>query len=98
MIDWRPEFPDEPRLLAEVLVDGCEVGRVSAGANNNGRTRSKDGRDGTGRYPWFASVGRLWQQGHADTLADAQRAAVEAARGMYRAALAACDDESNTPR
>ena len=71
---------------------------AAAGANNNGRTRSKDGRDGTGRYPWFASVGRLWQQGHADTLADAQRAAVEAARGMYRAALAACDDESNTPR
>lgn len=92
MIDWQPAYPGEPQERATVK----DMVFLSAGANSSGGRRSIDGRDTTGRFPWSAYVFRsisIDLTGHADTLDEAKRAAVEAAKQILRAALDECGDD-----
>ena len=91
MIEWHPRFEGEPQMCADV----AEIVSLTAGANSSPkRGRSRDGTDDTGRFPWsaFTAAHAHYDSGHADTIDEAKRAAVAAAKKILTAALAECDD------
>ena len=93
MINWRPRFADEPQLCADV----AEIVSLTAGANSSPkRGRSRDGTDDTGRFPWSAATRAHYETGHADTIDEAKREAVEAAKRILSAALAECDEPARS--
>ncbi len=101
MTRWNPNFEGDPQVRAIV----GKIVSVSAGANNDGRRPSADGRDATGRFPWAAWVSHYTPNlaGHADTLDDAKGAAVAAAiqiltDALAEATAAASDDNHRTAR
>ena len=86
MTEWSPNYEGEPQVRADI---GGGIVRLSAGANNDGRRPSKDGRDATGLFPWAAWSGvSSYVGGHADTLDAAKAAAVAAAIQILTDALA----------
>ena len=93
MIEWRPRFEGEPQLCADV----AEIVSLTAGANSSPkRGRSRDGTDDTGRFPWSAATRAHYETGHADTIDEAKREAVEAAKRILTAALAECDETARS--